>query len=106
VSTVVPLHSIAVWTLLFAVLAVLAQVERGDASPAATGRGRLLVGAVVAQGSLGYLQYFTDVPEGLVGLHVLGSVLVWVAVLRFHLGLREPLPDPLDPAPALAPFAR
>jgi cytochrome c oxidase assembly protein subunit 15 len=105
VKTVVPIHSVAVWTLLFAVVAVLAQVERGDASPDATGRGRLLVGAVVAQGTLGYVQYFTDVPEGLVGLHVLGSVLVWVAVLRFHLGLREPLPDPLDPAHALAPAA-
>jgi cytochrome c oxidase assembly protein subunit 15 len=41
------------------------------------------------QGGIGYLQYFTDVPEGLVGLHVLGSVVVWVAVLRFHLALHE-----------------
>ena len=47
---------------------------------------------IVGQGAIGYLQYFTGVPEGLVGLHVIGSVLVWVAVLRFHLGLTEPLP--------------
>ena len=103
VTSVVPLHGLAVWLLLFAVLAVLRQVERGDASPDATGRGRLLVGAIAAQGALGYLQYFTDVPEGLVGLHVLGSVLVWVAVLRFHLGLREPLPDAVAAGPALSP---
>ncbi len=101
VQTVVPIHSVAVWSFLFATLGVLRLVERGDATPDAVGRGRVLIGAIVAQGGLGYLQYFTGVPEGLVGLHVLGSVLVWVAVLRFHLGLREPLPDN-EPGPALA----
>jgi cytochrome c oxidase assembly protein subunit 15 len=106
VRTVVPLHSGAVWILLVTTIAVLQRVERGDASAEAAGRGRLLVAAIVCQGALGYLQYFTGVPEGLVGLHVLGSVLVWVAVLRFHLGLTEPLPrdeasdtDPLLAAP-------
>jgi cytochrome c oxidase assembly protein subunit 15 len=94
VTSVVPIHSVAVWALLFCTAAVLRLVEQGDASPGAAGRGRLLVGAIVAQGTLGYVQYFAGVPEGLVGLHVLGSVLVWAAVLRFHLGLREPLPEP------------
>ena len=56
---------------------------------------------LAAQGALGYLQYFTGVPEGLVGAHVLGSVLVWVAVLRFHLGLSEPVPIPPEPSPAV-----
>ena len=92
VRSVVPVHSTAVWVLLLTTLAVLQRVERGDASPRAAGRGRLLVGVIVGQGAVGYLQYFTGVPEGLVGLHVMGSVLVWVAVLRFHLGLTEPLP--------------
>ena len=50
-------------------------------TPRSVGRGRLLVGAIVAQGALGYVQYFAGVPELLVGAHVLGSVLVWVAVL-------------------------
>jgi cytochrome c oxidase assembly protein subunit 15 len=101
VHTVAPIHSLMVWLLLFVTLAVLGRAEKGDASPAAMGRGRLLVGAVVAQGALGYLQYFTGVPEGLVGLHVLGSVLVWAAALRFHLGLTEPVPDP-EPATVLS----
>lgn len=96
VSTVAPLHSATVWVLLFVILVVLSKAERGDASDAAVGRGRLLVGAVVAQGTLGYLQYFTGVPEGLVGLHVLGSVLVWAAALRFRLGLTEPIEDPTE----------
>ncbi|MEO7570903.1 MAG: hypothetical protein ABIX10_00565, partial [Acidimicrobiales bacterium] len=37
-----------------------------------------------------YQQLVRD--ELLVGAHVLGSVLVWVAALRFHLGLTEPIP--------------
>ena len=97
VRSVVPIHSGAVWIFLFAAIAVLQRAESGDASPDARGRGRVLVASILSQGALGYLQYFTGVPEGLVGLHVLGSVLVWVAVLRFHLGLQEPLPDP-EPA--------
>jgi cytochrome c oxidase assembly protein subunit 15 len=98
VGTVAPIHSLMVWGLLFLTLAVLARAARGDAGPTAAGRGRLLVGAIVAQGALGYIQYFTGVPEGLVGLHVLGSVIVWAAALRFHLGLTEPVPE-LEPAP-------
>jgi cytochrome c oxidase assembly protein subunit 15 len=104
VRSVVPLHSGAVWIFLFTAIAVLQRAESGDASPDARARGRLLIAAILGQGALGYLQYFTGVPEGLVGLHVLGSVLVWVAVLRFHLGLHEPLPAaaPAGPDPVTA----
>jgi cytochrome c oxidase assembly protein subunit 15 len=86
-----------------AVVVVLARAERGDAGPAALRRGRVLVGAIAAQGAIGYVQYFSGVPEGLVALHVLGSVVVWSAVLRFHLALHEPAPAGA-PGPA-APVA-
>ena len=32
----------------------------------------------LSQGAIGYVQYFTGVPELLVGLHMLGAVLVWL----------------------------
>lgn len=89
VGAVVPIHTVAVWALLALTIYVLARAERGDVARAAAGRGRLLLGAIVAQGSIGYLQYFTGVPEALVGLHVFGSVVVWAAALRFRLGLTE-----------------
>ncbi len=41
-------------------------------------------------------------PELLVGAHVLGSVLVWVAALRFHLGLTEPIPAEDPPRAVLS----
>lgn len=91
VVTVARIHSLAVWIFLLAALYVLRQVLRGSADPAVAVHGRLLVGAIVAQGALGYVQYFAGVPEIMVAGHILGSVLVWVAVLRFHLALTEPV---------------
>jgi cytochrome c oxidase assembly protein subunit 15 len=99
VVTVARVHSGAVWLFLVAVLFVLRRATAGDADPEAVGRGRLLVGAILAQGALGYVQYAANVPETMVGAHVLGSVLVWIAVLRFHLGLTEPIPQPARPLP-------
>jgi cytochrome c oxidase assembly protein subunit 15 len=106
VRSATQVHSSLVWLLLLTTLAVLHRVDRGDASPEAALRGRFLVGAMVVQGTIGYVQYFTGVPAGLVGLHVLGSVVVWAAVLRFHLGLTEPLvgsdpPTGADPVAAV-----
>jgi cytochrome c oxidase assembly protein subunit 15 len=81
-----------VWAFLVVAVLVLRRVERGDAGASAVARGRVLVGAIVAQGALGYVQYAAGVPEILVGGHVLGSVIVWVSVLRFHLALTEVVP--------------
>jgi heme A synthase len=104
ITTVARVHSVAVWVLLAVVLVVLVGLERGDADEAARGAGRALAVLVLAQGALGYLQYVTGVPEILVGGHVLGSVLVWVAALRFHLALTQPVPVPAA-RPAVTPVA-
>jgi cytochrome c oxidase assembly protein subunit 15 len=102
VTTVARIHSLTVWTFRALVVLVLHGVSRGEAAPEAIGRGRVLIGVVVAQGVLGYVQYFAGVPEILVGAHVLGSVLVWMAALRFHLALTEPIPLPVPGAMASA----
>jgi len=39
----------------------------------------------LAQGVLGYIQYFTGIPEILVGFHLLGAVLVWIAAWRIRI---------------------
>ena len=61
---------------------------------------RCLLIQFVAQGTLGYVQYAAGVPEAMVAAHVLGSVLVWVAALRFHLALTQPVPAASE-APAV-----
>jgi heme a synthase len=43
--------------------------------------GWWLLGIELAQGGIGYLQYFTGVPAPLVALHMLGACAVWLAAL-------------------------
>ncbi|MGH9085372.1 MAG: COX15/CtaA family protein [Acidimicrobiales bacterium] len=111
VTTVARVHSVTVWAFLVAALLVLRRLHRGDAEPEVVGRGNVLVGVIVAQGGLGYVQYAAGVPEILVAAHVLGSVLVWVATLRLHLALtssaRVPaacsVQEPVSAEPAVVP---
>jgi len=39
----------------------------------------------IVQGVIGYAQYFTGVPEVLVGLHIAGATLLWVVTVRLGL---------------------
>lgn len=82
VPDVARIHSIAVWILLAATVWTYLLARRGGASPVVDRALRVLIVASVAQGAVGYTQYFTGVPVGLVAVHVLGSMLVWVATLR------------------------
>ncbi|MEU1297220.1 COX15/CtaA family protein [Streptomyces sp. NPDC005840] len=88
-ETVSKLHAVLAWivvTLTFALWFVLRAV---DAPKEPADRTRDLFLILLAQGVIGYIQYFTDLPEVLVGLHMLGSGLVWIGVLRVLLALRE-----------------
>jgi cytochrome c oxidase assembly protein subunit 15 len=88
-ETVSKLHAVLAWivvTLTFALWFVLKAV---DAPKGPSARARELFLILLAQGVIGYVQYFTNLPEALVGVHMLGSCLVWVGVLRVLLSLRE-----------------
>jgi cytochrome c oxidase assembly protein subunit 15 len=43
-------------------------------------RNNILLLVIFMQGVIGYVQYFTGLPELLVGFHLLGSTLTWIAV--------------------------
>ncbi len=49
----------------------------------------VLLGVVLAQGVIGYTQYFLHVPPLLVAVHMLGACLVWLAALRTLLTIRD-----------------
>ncbi|GAA5013344.1 COX15/CtaA family protein [Kitasatospora paranensis] len=86
--------------LAVAAVFVLAAVK---APPAARARVRDLLVVLLLQGVLGFVQYFTDAPELMVGLHMLGATLTWAAALRVPLALRTRADAPADlPSPALA----
>lgn len=102
VRGVAMVHSAVTWAFLAVVVALLLRMRREMVLGAGMDRATTLLTVIVLQGGLGYLQYLTGVPELLVGLHVLGSMLVWIAALRLLLTLAEPLPAALEvrsPAP-------
>ncbi|MFI1987924.1 heme A synthase [Actinoplanes sp. NPDC020271] len=88
--------SVAVWFALRALQA-----------PAPAVRAALtLVVVELAQGLIGFVQYFTHLPVVLVAAHMLGAGLVWTATLAVLWSLRERpalSPAPLTPSPAQEP---
>jgi cytochrome c oxidase assembly protein subunit 15 len=68
--------------LLFAAYATSASQEVRRAA-------RLLLIAEVAQGTIGFVQYFTDLPVVLVGFHMLGAALISAAMTWLVLATRE-----------------
>jgi cytochrome c oxidase assembly protein subunit 15 len=53
---------------------------------------------MVAQGAIGYIQYFTHLPALLVGVHVFGVTVLWAAMLWFADGLwHHPVEELLAP---------
>jgi cytochrome c oxidase assembly protein subunit 15 len=51
--------------------------------------GLALLGLILVQGSVGYTQYFTGLPAGLVWVHVTGAILIWITALRLMFALRD-----------------
>jgi cytochrome c oxidase assembly protein subunit 15 len=82
--------SVALWFALRAV----------PAPPAAVRAAGVLVIVELAQGLIGFVQYFTHLPVILVAAHMLGATLVWTATLSVLWSLRERPAQPASAAPA------
>ncbi|MFI1951753.1 heme A synthase [Streptomyces xinghaiensis] len=102
-ETVTRVHALLAWAVVLLTAALWAVLRAVDAPAAPRRRTALLMAVLLAQGAIGYVQYLTDLPEVLVGLHMLGSCLVWVGVIRVLLSLRErpavAAEPPVPPAP-------
>jgi cytochrome c oxidase assembly protein subunit 15 len=81
-SGVAQLHADAVMVLVGLTIGLVVLLRVTGASTAARRAAWWLLGIELAQGVIGYVQYFTHVPAGLVVLHMLGACLVWIAALR------------------------
>jgi cytochrome c oxidase assembly protein subunit 15 len=79
--TVTRIHSGAVWALLAATLALAWVAFRVPEAAAARAAVVRLVWARAAQGAVGYAQYASKLPWGLVLVHIVGAVAVWIAAL-------------------------
>ncbi len=82
-EAVARLHSLAAWMMVASALAMvmLAVRSTGDGAHRLRTRAQLLLIVLGVQGAVGYVQWFNQVPAALVQVHVLGSVLVWCAVV-------------------------
>lgn len=72
------IHALVVYLMVALVVALLLAARRNGARVAARAATLLLV-ATLLQGVIGYVQYFNDLPELLVGLHMLGAALLSAA---------------------------
>jgi heme a synthase len=82
VSSMSQLHADAVMALVGLTVGVLALMYALHAAPAVRRAAAMLLGVELAQGIIGYTQYFLDVPPLLVAVHMLGACLVWLAALN------------------------
>jgi cytochrome c oxidase assembly protein subunit 15 len=89
---VTQLHADIGWLLAGLSIALVLVLRLSAAPPRAVRAGWIVLAALGSQGVIGYIQYFTHLPAGLVWVHVTGSVLVWIAVLRLYFTVRERAP--------------
>ena len=76
------LHADLVIALLGVSIALLIAIRLGLAGVARqvlSGRIQIFLIIALAQGGIGYIQYFTKLPEALVAAHIIGSIAVWLS---------------------------
>ncbi|MEV6863122.1 COX15/CtaA family protein [Streptosporangium subroseum] len=93
IESVVRIHTDLVYIVVGLTFALLFAVHVTDAPGHVRRAALVLLIVELAQGGVGYVQYFLGVPAALVDLHVLGSTLVWICTLRvvFMMRSRGPL---------------
>jgi heme a synthase len=94
-------HADIGWLLGGLVVAMLLGLRLGKAPRRAVRLGWLLTGLILLQGAVGYAQYFSGLPAGLVWVHVAGSTAIWVAALFMPYALRDRSALPRHPAELL-----
>jgi cytochrome c oxidase assembly protein subunit 15 len=106
---VTQLHADIGWLMAGLAVALVVGLRMSGAPARAVRAGWVMIAMLGTQGVIGYIQYFTHLPAGLVWVHVTGSILVWIAVLRLFLFMRDrgplrgPSPQPVQAAPYRQP---
>ena len=90
VREVTRIHSFVAIGLLVLVVMTWRMLGSSFASGAVRGRAGRVALLLVAQGTVGYVQYFTGVPVVLVGIHLLLASLTWIEIVGLHLAAVAP----------------
>jgi cytochrome c oxidase assembly protein subunit 15 len=104
-QTVAQAHADLVFLLIGLSVALWFALRGVHAPRPAVRAAAVLVAVELAQGLIGFVQYFTHLPVLLVAAHMLGATLVWIATLAALRSLRtrpSPAPAPATEAPLAA----
>lgn len=82
-------HADVGWVLGGAVFALALGLRLTAAPPRPARLGYTLLGLIGLQGLLGYAQYFSGLPAGLVWVHESSSMVIWVVVLLLAFSMRD-----------------
>jgi heme a synthase len=89
VETMAHVHAAFLYTFLGSLVLLGFWLRSQHAFPPPWRRYRILVAVVLAQGTIGFVQFWTGVPELLVCLHVLGAMTVIIATGSLWCGVRR-----------------
>lgn len=101
-GVVAQFHADAVFLLVGLTVGSILALRAVGAPARAQQAARWLLGIELAQGVVGFTQYFTNLPIALVAVHMLGAALVSAGATWLLLGLRDrgTAPAPAEPLPA------
>jgi cytochrome c oxidase assembly protein subunit 15 len=86
---VTQLHADIGWMLGMLVAVLVLSLKLTGAPQRVTRVSWLMFGLVGVQGAIGYTQYFSGLPAGLVWVHVAVSVVIWIVALRLMFATRD-----------------
>jgi len=95
IRSITRVHSTSVVILITVTVATAWWLRSVGGRPTERRRLSAAIAIMLAQGAVGYVQYFTGVPAVLVAVHVAGAISVWAAVIWFHLSTAA---DPVNAA--------
>ena len=96
------IHGLAVLVFLALLVTIFYVLDRRGAPDEVRRRLAAVLVVSLAQAAVGYVQYFNDIPEVLVGVHIAGATAVSALTLWFYLGLFAVETSVADRAPAAA----
>src|SRR5258707_2363941 len=86
---VTQLHADIGWLLAGLVIALVLGVRLARAPRQAVRLSWVLLALIGAQGVIGFAQYLSGLPAGLVWVHVSDAVLIWIVAIRLLFALRD-----------------
>lgn len=95
IQTVAWIHADAVIFLMGLTVALLVTASLEQRTKKAI---YIFFGISLAQGAIGYTQYFTGIPEALVAAHLAGATIFWIAAWRIRLSIVRTSHKERDPS--------